>query len=227
MEAVNITNNHMHDYLKTGYIDTVKNLERAGIKYFGSDVFETTNPHVGYLNYEFKLIEVVNGLRVGLPGYKVWFNSDNVIKKIKVDLEYMKEHTDLILVSFHWGKEFVNYPLILQRRLARFVIDNGADLILGHHPHVIQGIEIYKNKNIVYSLGNFCFGGLLSPQDKDTFIYQHTFTFKNNDLIKETNIIIPCSISSIKTRNNFQPTPLEGIEKMRVLNRIKEYSKNF
>lgn len=227
VEVVNIANNHMHDYLKAGYTETVKSLEKAGIKYYGSDIFKSTSPHVGYLNYEFRLIEEVKGLRIGLLGYKVWRNSGNVRKqKIKEDLEYMKECTDLIIVSFHWGKEFVNYPLLSQKKLAHFVIDNGADLILGHHPHVIQGIELYNNKNIVYSLGNFCFGGLLNPKDKDTFIYQHSFTFRNGNLIKETNRVIPCSVSSIKERNNYQPTPLEGIEKRRVLQRIKEYSEN-
>jgi len=202
VEIVNIVNNHMHDYLKAGYSD------------------------IGYLNYEFKLTETVKGIILGLLGYKVWAYSSNVRKKIKEDLINMKRHSDLIIVSFHWGKEFKNYPLPSQKELAHFVIDNGADLILGHHPHVIQGIEVYKSKSIVYSLGNFCFGGLFNPKDKDTFIYQHNFTFKDSRLIKETYKIIPCSISSVKERNNYQPTPLHGAEKKRVLKRIREYSSN-
>lgn len=226
VEVVNIVNNHMHDYLKAGYLDTIKILEKAGIKYYGSDIFYTTNPHIGYLNYEFRLITSVKGINIGLLGYKIWPDFSDVRKKIKDDLEIMKKFTDLIIVSFHWGKEFKNYPLLSQKNLAHFVIDNGANLILGHHPHVIQGIESYKNKNIVYSLGNFCFGGLFNPRDKDTFIYQHSFTLRNHNLIKETSKVIPCSISSVKERNNYQPTPLHGEEKKRVLKRIQEYSKN-
>ncbi len=227
VEIINIANNHMHDYLRAGYEDTIKSLKTAGIKFYGSDIFESTNPEVGFLNYEYRPIVVVKEIRIGLLGYKVWRNSGNVKKqKIKDDLEYMKKHADLVIVSFHWGKEFTHYPLLSQKKLAHFVIDNGANLVLGHHPHVIQGIETYKNKKIIYSLGNFCFGGLLNPKDKDTFIYQHSFTFKNGNLIDEDNEIIPCSVSSVKDRNNFQPTPLEGKEKIRVLQRIKEYSKD-
>ncbi|MDW7674704.1 MAG: CapA family protein [Bacillota bacterium] len=216
VEVVNVANNHIYDYLQAGYIDTIINLEKAGLKYFGSDVFPE-------FKYENKLIEEIKGLKVGFLGYICWPKLD-IRKKLKEDLAYMRENTNLIIVSFHWGKEFNNYPTSSQRKIAYYAIDNGADLILGHHPHVIQGIENYKNKNIIYSLGNFCFGGQINFKDKDTFIYQHTFTFNDDVLIKETNEVIPCAISSLKNKNNCQPIPLEGKDKIRVLRRIKKYS---
>lgn len=101
----------------------------------------------------------------------------------------------------------------------------GADLVLGHHPHVIQGIEDYKGKKIVYSLGNFCFGGNKNPSDKDTFIFQQTFKFQNGKLIDNKSYkIIPASISSVRERNNYQPTLLKGKDAQRVIDRIKKYS---
>jgi poly-gamma-glutamate synthesis protein (capsule biosynthesis protein) len=108
--------------------------------------------------------------------------------------------------------------------MAYFSIDNGADLVLGAHPHVLQGIEEYNGKQIVYSLGNFCFGGNKNPKDKDTMIYVQRFNFKNGELISQEYDIIPCSISSVTNRNNYQPTPLEGKEAERVMEKIKKYS---
>ena len=97
--------------------------------------------------------------------------------------------------------------------------------MLGHHPHVLQGIETYKGKKIVYSLGNFCFGGNSNPSDKDTMIFQQTFTVTGDDVAADENInIIPCSISSESDYNNYQPTPASGEEKTRIEERIAQYS---
>lgn len=112
-------------------------------------------------------------------------------------------------------------PTQTQQELARYTIDNGADLILGHHPHVVQGIEEYKGKFIVYSLGNFMFGGNRNPSDKDTFVFQQTFHLKGEELTDKKEIqVIPFSISSVASRNNYQPAPLQGAEASRVKNRI-------
>lgn len=131
----------------------------------------------------------------------------------------------VVIVSFHWGTEKSNYPDETQKALAHTAVDSGADLVLGHHPHVLQGIEKYKGKNIVYSLGNFCFGGNRNPADKDTMIFQQTFTFENGALVQDdvTNII-PCSLSSVQQYNDYQPTPLEGEEAQRVQQKIQEFS---
>ena len=131
------------------------------------------------------------------------------------------------MVIFHWGNETETVPDSNQTTLGRMAIDLGADLVCGHHPHVLQGIETYKGKNIVYSLGNFCFGGNSSPSDMDTMIYQQTFTI-DADGVKNDNVtnIIPCSISSAAYDgyNNYQPTPAEGDEATRILEKINERS---
>lgn len=214
IEAVNIANNHTMDYLEQGYNDTIENLKKADIGFFG-------NNH--------KYVTTIKDIKIGLLGYNGWSNSENVKKQIKNDIESLKaDGCQLVIVSFHWGIERKNYPNSVQKDLGRFTIDSGADLVLGHHPHVVQGIENYKGKYIVYSLANFCFGGNRNPSDKDTFIFQQTFEFKNGEKTDSDKInIIPCSVSSVKHRNNYQPTPVEGDEAKRILQRIEKYSEIF
>jgi poly-gamma-glutamate synthesis protein (capsule biosynthesis protein) len=131
----------------------------------------------------------------------------------------------MILVHYHWGAEKQYVPNDVQQSLARYTIDQGADLILGHHPHVVQGIEEYKGKFIVYNLGNFMFGGNRNPGDKDIFVFQQTFQLKNGELTSQKEInIIPFSISSVTDRNNYQPTLLTGSEADRVKQKIIDVS---
>ena len=211
VEAANLANNHSHDYGDKSYTDTIETIEAAGIVSFG---------------YDRTAVMDVNGIKVGLVGtYELADGmgcEDEMIANIKAVEE---QGAQIVIVSFHWGLERENYPTENQVNLAHSAIDNGADLVLGHHPHVLEGIEVYNGKNIVYSLGNFCFGGNSNPSDKDTMIFQQTFTVENGELAADnvTNII-PCSVSSESGYNNYQPTPLEGDEAERVLGRIEEYS---
>jgi len=214
VEAVNIANNHAYDYLQQGFDDTVQTLENAGIGYFG---------------YHYQPIETVKGIRIGLLGYEGWEATNKLKQQIKNDIKEMKQRTDLIIVSFHWGIERAHYPTPDQMDLGHYAVDQGADLVVGHHPHVLQGIEEYKGKYIVYSLGNFLFGGNKNPSDKDTMIFQQSFYFdqeRNLLPIQQINLI-PCAISSVSWRNNYQPVPLKGKEKERVLNRVQKYSSIF
>lgn len=214
VEAANLANNHSHDYGDQSYTDTIAALDAAGITNFG---------------YDRTAVMDVNGVKVGLVGtYELADGmgcEDEMIANIKAVEE---QGAQIVIVSFHWGLEKENYPTENQVNLAHSAIDNGADLVLGHHPHVLEGIEVYNGKNIVYSLGNFCFGGNSNPSDKDTMIFQQTFTVQNGELVEDnvTNII-PCSISSDPSYNNYQPTPLEGDEAGRVKGRIEEYSSGF
>ena len=213
VEAVNTANNHSHDYGDQSFDDTLAALDDAGIVHFGYD--ETA-------------VMDVKGVKVGLVGiYELYDHLEreqqlkNNIAKVKAD------GAQLIVVIFHWGNETETVPDSNQTTLGRIAIDEGADLVCGHHPHVLQGIETYKGRNIVYSLGNFCFGGNSSPSDMDTMIYQQTFTI-DADGVKKDNVtnIIPCSISSAAYDgyNNYQPTPAEGDEATRILGKINERS---
>lgn len=214
VEAANIANNHSADYGEQSRTDTIKTLEDANIAAFG---------------YEQVQILEINGIKVGLTG--IYELAEHLEKKqqVKENIAALKEAgAQLIIVNFHWGIEREYVPNDTQKTLARLAVDQGADLVIGHHPHVLQGVEKYKGKYIAYSLGNFCFGGNSNPEDKDTMIFQQTFNFKDGKLTeaKEEDVnMIPCSISSTRKQNDYCPTPLEGDEKQRVLDKIEEYSK--
>jgi len=208
VEAVNIANNHIYDYLEQGFNDTLSTLEAAGILYSGE----------GYIAYF-----SIKGFIVASLGFRGW--SISIKDQVGQEIKKACEKADIVIVSFHWGQERSNYPNAVQRELGRYAIDQGADLVAGHHPHVIQGIEKYKGRYIVYSLANFCFGGNRNPSDKDTFIFQNCFTFNGDELKNVKGMIIPCQVSSLKEVNDYQPTILEGKEKERVLNRILKYSR--
>lgn len=211
VEAANLANNHSQDYGESGYEDTIKYTEAAGVKTFGYD--------------RTALLEI-KGVKVGLAGIYVLADGMERTEQLKEKIAELKgQGAQLVIVSFHWGAEKENYPDDTQKALARTAIDEGADLVLGHHPHVLQGIETYKGKKIVYSLGNFCFGGNSNPSDKDTMIFQQTFTITGDEVAEDENItIIPCSISSESDYNNYQPTPASGEEKTRIEERIAQYS---
>ena len=213
VEAVNTANNHSHDYGDQSFDDTLAALDDAGIVHFGYDETAVMN---------------VKGIKVGLVGIYELYDHLEREQQLKDNIAKVKaDGAQLIVVIFHWGNETETVPDSNQTTLGRIAIDEGADLVCGHHPHVLQGIETYKGRNIVYSLGNFCFGGNSSPSDMDTMIYQQTFTI-DADGVKKDNVtnIIPCSISSAAYDgyNNYQPTPAEGDEATRILGKINERS---
>ena len=131
----------------------------------------------------------------------------------------------LVIVSIHWGEEKATAPNDTQTELAHKAIDAGADLVLGTHPHVLQGIEKYNGKYIAYSLGNFCFGGNNNPADKDTVIYRQTFTFVDGVMQEDDNMtLIPATISGHDEYNDYQPAIAEGDRKTQIENKLIEYS---
>ena len=206
-----MANNHSHDYGDQSYTDTLSALDAAGIVHFGYD--ETA-------------VMEVKGVKVGLVGIYELNDHMERAQQLKDNIAKVKnEGAQLVIAVFHWGNEKETVPDENQRQLGHMAIDEGADLVVGHHPHVLQGIEVYNGKNIVYSLGNFCFGGNAYPSDMDTIIFQQTFTVTTEG-VQEDNVtnIIPCSISSASDYNNYQPTPAEGEEASRILDKVGELS---
>lgn len=211
VEAVNTANNHSHDCGEESFNDTLKALDTANILHFGYDETAVTE---------------VKGVKVGLVGIYELNDHLGREEQLKQNIAKVKQDgAQLIVVIFHWGNEKEEVPDENQKTLGHLAIDEGADLVCGHHPHVLQGIEEYKGKNIVYSLGNFCFGGNAYPSDMDTIIFQQTFTIDQNG-VKDDNAtnIIPCSISSDSDYNNYQPTPAEGEEATRIMQKIQKRS---
>ena len=212
VEAVNLSNNHIYDCGKDGFKDTVTICQQNGINTAGEDYI------TGYS---------ANGITAYFLGYKGWSNDNSLKAKIAEDIKICKEVylADIVCVEFHWGEERTYYPNAVQTDLAHWTIDSGADIVVGAHPHVLQGIEKYNGKVIAYSLGNFCFGGNGNPKDKDTMILQVTFDKQGNYFNTE---VIPCTISSTDATNDFRPTIQTGTERgVKILNRIIEYSSKF
>ena len=192
VEAVNTANNHSHDYGEQSFNDTLAALDDAGIVHFGYD--ETA-------------VMDVKGIKVGLVGIYELYDHLEREQQLKDNIAKVKaDGAQLIVVIFHWGNETETVPDSNQTTLGRIAIDEGADLVCGHHPHVLQGIETYKGRNIVYSLGNFCFGGNRNPSDKDTVIAQLTVSGTGGDRSWEMSYI-PCCVSSVSNRNDYRPTP--------------------
>jgi poly-gamma-glutamate capsule biosynthesis protein CapA/YwtB (metallophosphatase superfamily) len=207
VEVVNIANNHSHDFGQTGYAETVKVVRDAGIGVAGNEFIDKRIV---------KGVEIVNlgftgGDPVVLP---------SVVKWVKAE----KTEKNLVFVSFHWGAEGSNSPNGVQYALGRAAVDAGADLVIGTHPHVLQGIEVYKGKHIVYSLGNFVFGGHGNPSDKDSIIYQETFGEAGGKVVSTGMNLIPVRISSVTNRNDYRPVLLDGADRDRVLEKVKRFS---
>jgi len=201
VEAASLANNHSYDYGNDGYWDTFKTLGDTGIMPFG---------------YEESQILTVKGIPVGLVGINAL--EAGAPDQLQEELTKVKERgARLTVVFFHWGSELETRPDEDQVWLAHLAVDQGADLVLGAHPHVIQPLETYKGRTICYSLGNFCFGGNSNPRDKDTFIYQQTFRFQKGRLLgADPGKVIPCRISSTPDWNDFCPTLVEGEEAERI-----------
>lgn len=188
IDAVTIANNHLNDYGKQGYDDTIKALEDANVKWTDG------NP----------VILEKNGIRIAVIGITFWGGLDNTINQLKA----LENKVDASIVFFHAGEEKVHIPEQEKVNTCYKLIDNGADLVIGAHPHVLQPFEEYKGKHIVYSLGNFCYGGNNYPENR-TIIFQETFTFNDNStLISQKENIIPFYVYTGKI-NNYQPTPIE------------------
>lgn len=205
VEAVTLANNHAEDYGKAGYQSTTKVLKEAGITYVeknGTALYTTES-----------------GLKIGL--YAGAFSFDT--KDMKKDIAALRSNgAEIVICAFHWGNEGEYRPTSDQQKIAKAAIDAGADIVYGHHPHVLQKIEEYKDGYIFYSLGNFSFGGAALPGDYDTALLQLDVIRDENGKVSMGELtIIPCSISSVSGKNNFQPTPLkEGKVYDRVLSKL-------
>lgn len=210
IDAVNVANCHTHDYGSSGYVDTLANLDIADIQRFGYD--------------NTKLLDI-SGVRVGFIGLSTKESSDCLTKTQKQIESLRAEGAQIIVVEYHWGDEGSDAPNTDQIELAHSAVDAGADVVIGHHPRIMQGVELYEGKYIAYSLGTFCYGGTQPPEDFDTMIFQQTFTLEDGVLQGEAELnMIPCSMSSQVGRNDYQPTPAEGQDAENILDKLYSLS---
>ena len=200
VEAVTIANNHARDYGDAGYESTKQVLTDAGVSYVEA--------------YSSTLITLEDGLVVGLyaiDGSTRGIQKDEAVAGVK---QLKEDGAELIIVAAHWGNEGKYRPNQQQQDVGKALIDAGANIIYGHHPHVLQKIEEYNGGILYYSLGNFSFGGNRNPKDKDSaIIQQEVIRDREGNVTLGELTIIPCSISSVDEYNNYQPTPCqEGSE---------------
>lgn len=214
IEGVTLANNHTLDYFQKGFDDTVESLKNANID---------------YAYFEKYIIKEIKGSKIGFLGYKAWVTEQKSKELLVKQVDEMEQAgVDFIVANFHWGDMYNYQPNEAQKRLAHFAIDNGVDLVIGHHPHIMQGMETYKGKNILYSLGNFCYGGHSNPKDKDTIIYQHILEFNPNlKRIEYQNYnIIAAKVSGENNRNNFQPIIAADNEETRIIEKFNSLKVN-
>lgn len=211
VEAVGLANNHTYDCGKEGYAECKNLLDKAGILHCGGET---------------ACIIEKNGIKVGLCSVNCWTNSKEEQETAKRAMGNL-EGCDVICVMFHGGIERQYESNQTTEGFAHFLIDNGADIVIGAHPHVLQGIEKYKGKVIAYSLGNFCFGANKNPSDKDCFILQQEFIKGTAGVTYGQTKVIPCKISSSDEKNDYRPAIQEGAEASRILEKIKSCSAKY
>ena len=209
VEAVGLSNNHSHDYLQAGFNDTAANFRKAHVP-----VFYQNQPYVTTLQGIQTVI--IGDCTVAGENTTV---IDGAPKRVLSEIKQYKKPGNIVIVVMHWGSELASVPFPWQQALGHAFIDAGADAVVGHHPHVVQGIERYKGKYIAYSLGNFAFGGNSLARFPETFILQLKRQILPNSgkrSVLEASVI-PCLTTSGASRNdagilrnNYQPTPVFG-----------------
>ena len=199
VEAVSLANNHTGDYGEAGRRDTARAVEAAGLPY-------GTNDETVYLEK--------NGFTIALICHGLW--NEGQASQIIRRLNAAAENSDYQIVFFHGGTEGTHDVEDWKQRACRRLADAGADLVVGCHPHVLQPMEVYNGVNIVYSLGNFCYGGNRRPENR-TVICRAVLTVEGGQLADEAVEFIPCYVYTGNT-NNWQPAPItDEAERQKVL----------
>jgi len=205
-DVISLANNHVFDYGREALEDTFLRLKTAGIDYVGAGfnegeaygestpvIKEIEGTKIGFLAYTNLGPETWKA--VGENSGMAWISEED-IERIKNDIKAVKEKVDILIVSFHSGEEYLSEPTQFQIEFSKAAIEAGADIVIGHHPHVIQKSEQYQSGYIFYSLGNFVFDQSFSEETQQG---QMVKILIKNGKIKE---VIP---EKIEINNYFQP----------------------
>lgn len=213
VEAVSLGNNHMLDYSRQGQESTISALEEEGIGWF-------VNNEYAAKTYVYEK----DGIKIGfVSAYISYWWSEGAVAKIKASFQELEDAGCAITVAcIHGGVEYDKRHDTNQERMADKFISYGADIVIGHHPHTIQGLRVQDGITTLWSMGNFSFGGNTQLRTIDTYIAQFTFSFdENNQYLGHQLNIIPCHTSGSKEFNDFQPHPVTGAEAERVMKAIQ------
>ncbi len=216
VEAVSCSNNHADDFLDQGVQDTFATLDGAGILHAraGSPLIH----------------ELPGGLQIGIVSYNTvenWQGEYAWRTAVQTDISACKDAgCDLIIGFMHWGTvEYLKEPEAWEVQFAHDMTTWGCNLIVGGHAHILQRMEIYNDVPIFYSMGNFCYGGNLNPDDKDSVIVQAEFTYNSEtgEVSRSGLDVIPCLISTRTDLNDYRPTPCaeDSADYQRIIGRLQ------
>ncbi len=218
IDVVSLANNHSKDYGTGALLDTFTYLEESGVRWCGAGkdageayrctVLTVHGKTVGFLAFN-SIVPSGWPATADNPGCATTWDEERIADSIKI----AKAEYDYVVSSFHWGIELDTSPTGGQRNLAHLAVDSGADLVLGHHPHVVQGFELYKNGLIAYSLGNFIFS---PPREISAKTVLLIATIGPEGLIQAK--IIPLVI------RNCRPVLMEGSQAQSWLDTLAGYS---
>jgi gamma-polyglutamate biosynthesis protein CapA len=215
----NLANNHSMDYGAKGMSESIRLLNNGGISTFGGGLNKEAAEKPKYMN--------INGIKIGLLGFSAFPPEGYFCFEDRPDVAHLEENRlygmikaakkncDILIVMFHWGEEFSYYASEHQKTVAHLACDSGADIVIGHHPHVLQGVEKYKGKYIFYSLGNFIFDRQIPSGTDETGILQ---------LLIDKNKIQKSSLLPIKIVN-CRPRTCNLEEARHIYERFVLYSK--
>lgn len=209
VEAVSVANNHILDYFEEGRQDTLQALSSQGVGYFGDGELAVYDLH---------------GIRVGFTAYS--YPHYHTLENLESDIARLREDgCDVIIFSMHAGNENDYRINGQQTATARGAIDLGVDVVIGHHAHVLQAVELYEGKLILYGLGNFSFGGAINPKDWDTMIAQLVLEKDESGAYVKELRIIPCLISGEERWSDYRPVVADGEQAATILKKLGWYSK--
>lgn len=210
VNLVSLANNHTMNHGKNGLNETINLLNQNGVEHVGVNT-DKTNSNIYYKN--------ISGTKFAFLGYddiECYSPIACIDKnKIKNDVQIAEKNADVVVIMYHWGVEYTHQPTDRQIDIAHFSIDNGADLVLGNHPHWYQPVEIYKNKVIMYSHGNFIFDQMWSEKTKEGIVGKYKFVGNN---------LIDVEFTPIYIENYGQPRIPNGAKGDKIISNLEEIS---
>ena len=209
IEMVNLANNHAHDYGERGLADTRQALEREGVLHFGErevSVFEKDGVRIAFFGLSYSQMRRAD---------REWAAKE--IKRLE-----REEGVDAVVFTFHAGREYSQARTTKQQEYARWAVEAGADLVVMHHPHVVQGMSVYDARTVLFSLGNFCFGGNRNVRAMESLVAVAELTFADDGTYLSQQITLyPAHISGTQPRSNYQPHLVTGKDAERVMRRVQ------
>ena len=209
VEMVNLANNHTLDYGERGLSDTKQTLYQAGIAYFGG--------------WDVSIFEK-NGVRLAFFGlsYSDMRRADREWAAEEIQRLKREENVSAVIFTFHAGREYSEARTQDQQRYAKEIIEAGADLVVMHHPHVVQGMSVFSQRSVLYSLGNFCFGGNKNVQAMEALVASVDLTFSDTgEYLGQQVTLLPAHISGTAPRSNYQPHFVTGKDARRVMRLVQ------